>query len=132
MEKAKLLTEKHGITSLQYALIDGGEIVVSGQTGKNDNNNKVPLTPDTIYGIGSTSKMFLTASVMKLVEEGKVDLDLPVVNYIPDFQMKDHRYKRNVAQQISSVKFMKRYSVYILIVISSWVIPFRGSIAWIT
>lgn len=40
--------------------------------------------------------------------------------------------KRNVAQQISSVKFMKRYSVYILIVISSWVIPFRGSIAWIT
>ncbi|WP_419892365.1 serine hydrolase domain-containing protein [Paenibacillus xylanexedens] len=94
MEKAKLLTEKHGITSLQYALIDGGEIVVSGQTGKNDKNNKVPLTPDTIYGIGSTSKMFLTASVMKLVEEGKVDLDLPVVNYIPDFQMKDHRYKQ--------------------------------------
>jgi CubicO group peptidase (beta-lactamase class C family) len=94
MEKAKLLTEKHGITSLQYALIDGGEIVVSGQTGKNDKNNKVPLTQDTIYGIGSTSKMFLTASVMKLVDEGKVDLDLPVVNYIPDFQMKDHRYKQ--------------------------------------
>ncbi|WP_017688630.1 serine hydrolase domain-containing protein [Paenibacillus sp. PAMC 26794] len=93
-DKAKLLTEKHGITSLQYALIDGGEIVVSGQTGKNDLKDKVPLTPDTIYGIGSTSKMFLTASVMKLVDEGKVDLDLPVVNYIPDFQMKDHRYKQ--------------------------------------
>ncbi|MCL6658832.1 serine hydrolase domain-containing protein [Paenibacillus amylolyticus] len=93
-EKAKLLTEKHGITSLQYALIDGGEIVVSGQTGKNDKNNKVPLTSNTIYGIGSTSKMFLTASVMKLVDEGKIDLDLPVVNYIPDFQMKDHRYKQ--------------------------------------
>ncbi|MBT2282658.1 beta-lactamase family protein [Paenibacillus polymyxa] len=94
MEKAKLLTEKHGITSLQYALIDGGEIVVSGQTGKNDKNNKVPLTSDTIYGIGSTSKMFLTASVMKLVDEGKMDLDLPVVNYIPDFKMKDNRYKQ--------------------------------------
>ncbi|WP_433583727.1 serine hydrolase domain-containing protein [Paenibacillus amylolyticus] len=93
-EKAKLLTEKHGITSLQYALIDGGEIVVSGQTGKNDKNNKVPLTSNTIFGIGSTSKMFLTASVMKLVDEGKIDLDLPVVNYIPDFQMKDHRYKQ--------------------------------------
>ncbi|WP_336759966.1 serine hydrolase domain-containing protein [Paenibacillus sp. USHLN196] len=94
MEKAKLLTEKHGITSLQYALIDGGEIVVSGQTGKNDKNNKVPLTSDTIYGIGSTSKMFLTAAVMKLVDEGKVDLDLPVVNYLPDFQMKDQRYTK--------------------------------------
>ncbi|AJS61617.1 beta-lactamase [Paenibacillus sp. IHBB 10380] len=91
-EKAKILTETYGTTSLQYALIDGGEIVVSGQAGKNDINDKVPLTSDTIYGIGSTSKMVLTAAVMKLVDEGKIDLDLPVVNYLPDFKMKDNRY----------------------------------------
>ncbi|WP_236703521.1 serine hydrolase, partial [Paenibacillus xylanivorans] len=70
IEKAKLLTETYGTTSLQYALIDGGEIVVSGQTGKNDINDRVPLTSNTIYGIGSTSKMVLTAAVMKLVDEG--------------------------------------------------------------
>ncbi|WP_083606687.1 serine hydrolase domain-containing protein [Paenibacillus helianthi] len=94
IEKAKLLTETYGTTSLQYALIDGGEIVVSGQTGKNDINDKVPLTSNTIYGIGSTSKMMLTAAVMKLVDEGKIDLDVPVVNYMPDFTMKDNRYKQ--------------------------------------
>ncbi|PPQ49575.1 serine hydrolase [Paenibacillus peoriae] len=94
IEKAKLLTETYGTTSLQYALIDGGEIVVSGQTGKNDINDKVPLTSNTIYGIGSTSKMMLTAAVMKLVDEGKIDLDVPVVNYMPDFTMKDKRYKQ--------------------------------------
>nr|WP_232540544.1 serine hydrolase domain-containing protein [Lysinibacillus fusiformis] len=94
IEKAKLLTETYGTTSLQYALIDGGEIVVSGQTGKNDINDKVPLTTNTIYGIGSTSKMMLTASVMKLVDEGKIDLDVPIVNYMPDFTMKDNRYKQ--------------------------------------
>ncbi|MGO4528202.1 serine hydrolase domain-containing protein [Paenibacillus sp. 2TAF8] len=94
MEKAKLLTETYGTTSVQYALMDQGEIVVSGQTGKNDQQGKVPLTSDTIYGIGSTSKMFLAASVMKLVDEGKVDLDLPVANYIPEFKMKDQRYKQ--------------------------------------
>ncbi|WP_408894908.1 serine hydrolase domain-containing protein [Paenibacillus taichungensis] len=93
-EKAKILTETYGTTSVQYALIDGGEIVVSGQTGKNDINNKVPLTSNTIYGIGSTSKMVLTTAVMKLVDEGKIDLDVPVVNYIPDFKMKDNRYKQ--------------------------------------
>ncbi|MFB8374124.1 serine hydrolase domain-containing protein [Paenibacillus taichungensis] len=91
-EKAKILTETYGMTSVQYALIDGGEIVVSGQTGKNDINNKVPLTSNTIYGIGSTSKMILTTAVMKLVDEGKIDLDVPVVNYIPDFKMKDNRF----------------------------------------
>ncbi|WP_100528071.1 serine hydrolase domain-containing protein [Paenibacillus sp. GM1FR] len=94
IEKAKLLTETYGTTSLQYALIDGGEIVVSGQTGKNDINDKVPLTSNTVYGIGSTSKMMLTAAVMKLVDEGKIDLDAPVVNYMPDFKMKDTRYKQ--------------------------------------
>jgi len=93
-EKAKILTETYGTTSVQYALIDAGEIVVSGQTGKNDINNKVPLTSNTIYGIGSTSKMVLTTAVMKLVDEGKIDLDKPVVNYIPDFKMKDNRYKQ--------------------------------------
>ena len=94
IEKAKLLTETYGTTSLQYALIDGGEIVVSGQTGKNDINDKVPLTSNTVYGIGSTSKMMLTAAVMKLVDEGKIDLDAPVVNYMPDFTIKDNRYKQ--------------------------------------
>ncbi|MCG7410463.1 beta-lactamase family protein [Paenibacillus sp. ACRRX] len=93
-EKAKILTETYGTTSLQYALIDKGEIVVSGQAGKNDIKGNVPLTSDTVYGIGSTSKMVLTASVMKLVDEGKVDLDVPLVNYIHDFKMKDIRYKQ--------------------------------------
>ncbi|NEU59322.1 serine hydrolase domain-containing protein [Paenibacillus sp. ALJ109b] len=93
-EKAKILTETYGTTSVQYALIDGGEIVVSGQTGKNDLKDKVPLSSNTIYGIGSTSKMVLTTAVMKLVDEGKIDLDLPVVNYIRDFKMKDTRYKQ--------------------------------------
>ncbi|APO45710.1 serine hydrolase [Paenibacillus xylanexedens] len=94
IEKAKLLTETYGTTSLQYALIDGGEILVSGQTGKNDINDKVALTSNTVYGIGSTSKMMLTAAVMKLVDEGKIDLDAPVVNYMLDFKMKDNRYKQ--------------------------------------
>ena len=94
MEKAKLLTETYGTTSVQYALMDQGEVIVSGQTGKNDQHGKVPLTADTIYGIGSTSKMFLTASVMKLVDEGKINLDQPVTSYIPEFKMKDQRYKQ--------------------------------------
>lgn len=47
-----------------------------------------------MYGIGSVSKVFGAAAVMKLVDEGKIDLDTPVVQYITDFKMKDERYKR--------------------------------------
>ena len=93
-EKAELLTTSYGTTSVQYALIDNGKLILSGQTGKNDLKGKQPLTKDTLYGIGSVSKMYAAAAVMKLVDEGKVDLDAPVVQYVPDFQMKDERYKR--------------------------------------
>ncbi|MEB2282382.1 beta-lactamase family protein [Lysinibacillus xylanilyticus] len=93
-EKAALLTKSYETTSVQYALIDNGKLVLSGQTGKNDMKGKQPLTKDTLYGIGSVSKMYAAAAVMKLVDEGKVDLDAPVVHYVPDFKMKDERYKR--------------------------------------
>lgn len=93
-EKAELLTKQYGTISVQYALIDQGKIQVSGQTGTNDQGGKVPLTSGTMYGIGSTSKMFTTAAVMKLVDEGKINLDTPLVQYIPEFKMKDERYKQ--------------------------------------
>lgn len=93
-EKADLLTKTYGTNSVQYALIDHGRIVVSGQSGKNDEKGQKPLTKDTMYGIGSTSKMFTAVAVMQSVEQGKIDLDTPVVQYIPEFTMKDERYKQ--------------------------------------
>ncbi|WP_338544015.1 serine hydrolase domain-containing protein [Paenibacillus tundrae] len=94
IEKANLLTQSYGTTSVQYALMDEGKIVLSGQVGVNDPKGEIPLTADTMYGIGSTSKMMLTTAVMKLVDEGKVNLDTPIVHYIPDFKMKDKRYQQ--------------------------------------
>ncbi|UHA76291.1 beta-lactamase family protein [Paenibacillus sp. 481] len=93
-EKADLLTKTYGTNSVQYALIDHRNIVVSGQSGKNDEKGQKPLTKDTMYGIGSTSKMFTTVAIMQLVDQEKIDLDTPVVQYIPEFTMKDERYKQ--------------------------------------
>ncbi len=44
------------------------------------------------YNVGSVSKTFTAIAVMKLVDEGKVDLDEPVETYIPEFEMSDERY----------------------------------------
>ena len=46
-----------------------------------------------IYCVGSVSKVYSTAAVMQLVDEGKVGLDTPITEYIPDFRMADERYK---------------------------------------
>lgn len=56
-------------------------------------NNKSNFT-EKMYGIGSVSKVFTAAAIMKLVQEGKIDLDIPIIKYIPEFYMKDLRYKK--------------------------------------
>ncbi|MDR0491006.1 MAG: beta-lactamase family protein [Oscillospiraceae bacterium] len=56
-------------------------------------NSDAPAQIGKMYGIGSVSKVFTAAAVMKLVDDGKIDLDMPVTAYIPEFTMADDRYK---------------------------------------
>ncbi|HWT27232.1 MAG TPA: serine hydrolase domain-containing protein, partial [Mobilitalea sp.] len=92
-KKATFLTSIYGATSVQYALIDNGEIVFSDQAGVYSKDAKVAPSKYNMYGIGSISKMFTTTAVMQLVDQGKVNLDTPLVQYIPEFKMADNRYK---------------------------------------
>ena len=81
-----------GVTSVQYAVISQGETMISGSAGVYSRTEDKPITADTMYGIGSTSKMFTAASVMLLVDRGLIDLDAPITTYIPEFTMADRRY----------------------------------------
>ncbi len=92
--RAQALVDKYGVTSVQYAVMYDQKIVQSGQAGVYSKQENRALTADTLYGIGSTSKMFTTAAVMQLVDAGKIRLDEPITTYLPDFEMKDERYRK--------------------------------------
>ena len=93
-ERVQLLLDAGaGITSIQYAMMDSGELVESGVGGVYSKQENRLLTTENLFGIGSTSKMFTTAAMMRLVDQGKVNLDRPVTDYIPEFTMADERYK---------------------------------------
>jgi CubicO group peptidase (beta-lactamase class C family) len=92
-KKAAFLTSIYNTTSVQYALIDNGEIVFTGEAGINNKEQKTIPTKNNMYGIGSISKIVTTVAVMQLVDQGKVALDTPLVQYIPEFKMADERYK---------------------------------------
>jgi len=79
--------------SATVALMDHGEIVYSEGFGMADRENGIPVDTNTIFNIGSVSKMFVGVAIMMLVGEGKVDLDSPVTTYLPEFTMADERYK---------------------------------------
>lgn len=90
---AQDLVDELNVTGIQYAVMDNGKIILSDNAGSYSKNTNEKIKSDTMFGIGSISKMFTTASIMKLVDEGKVNLDSPVTDYIPDFKMNDQRYK---------------------------------------
>ena len=79
---------------VQYALWQDGRIVYAGHAGVYSKSENRLLTDDTLYGVGSISKTYTAAAMMKLVEQGRVSLDAPVTRYLPGFKMADERYKQ--------------------------------------
>lgn len=86
------LLDKAG-TSVSYAVMQDGKLIMADAVGYLDGTKKTQATTDTLYNIGSVSKVYCAAAVMKLVDEGKVNLDEPVAKYLPEFKMPDGRYR---------------------------------------
>ncbi|WP_064201270.1 serine hydrolase domain-containing protein [Brevibacillus brevis] len=93
-EQASKIVSDYGASGLQYAIRDHGSIVLSGSAGVYDKETKSPITEDTMFGIGSVSKMYVTAATMMLADSKKIDIDKPLTTYIKDFKMADKRYKQ--------------------------------------
>ncbi len=81
------------LSGASIAIMVDGNIVYSEAFGLRDREKNLAVDTKTQFNIGSISKIFTAAAVLKLVEEGKLELDLPVTTYIPEFTMKDDRYK---------------------------------------
>lgn len=80
--------EAAGIPGLALGVVYGDQVVylkgygVAGPDGR-------PVTPQTPFILGSTSKSFTALALMQLVEAGQIDLDAPVTTYLPWFRTRD-------------------------------------------
>jgi serine beta-lactamase-like protein LACTB len=74
------------LPALSIALVDDQRIVWARGFGFTDPKAKKPATAETVYRVGSVSKLFTDIAVMRLVEKGQLDLDAPVTKYLPDFK----------------------------------------------
>jgi CubicO group peptidase (beta-lactamase class C family) len=59
-----------------------------------------PVTPETLFHMASVTKTFTAVAVLQLVERGRVDLDAPVVRYVPYFRLADERYRAITVRQM--------------------------------
>ena len=74
-----------GIPGLSLAVAQGGEVRHEAGFGFADVENEVPARPETAYRLASVSKPITATAVLRLAEEGRLDLDAPVSRYCPDF-----------------------------------------------
>lgn len=81
------LMKEHDLPSVVIALIDEQDVIYKKAYGLSDIESNTPATLDTIYKIGSITKVFTGLEVMRMVEEGLIDLDAPITEYIPEFSI---------------------------------------------
>ncbi len=74
------------LPAVSIALVDGDRIVWAQGFGFADPARRRPATAETVYRVGSVSKLFTDLGIMQLAERGEVDLDRPVSAYLPDFK----------------------------------------------
>jgi CubicO group peptidase (beta-lactamase class C family)/D-alanyl-D-alanine dipeptidase len=74
------------IPGISVALLDGEQIVWARGFGFADSEKKIQANADTVYRVGSVSKLFTDLALMQMVEKGNADLDAPVSSYLPSFK----------------------------------------------
>jgi CubicO group peptidase (beta-lactamase class C family) len=77
-----------GAPGASITVIQGGHVVWSEGFGYADLEQQVPVTPLTRFRIGSVSKALTSVAIGRLVEDGKLDLDVPIQRYVPSFPAK--------------------------------------------
>src|SRR5690349_14028651 len=80
------LAESHA-PSAAFAVIRGNDTLAYGAYGLADVDARRAPTANTIYEIGSITKQFTSAAIMKLVEQGRVRLDDDLSKYVPQFPL---------------------------------------------
>jgi CubicO group peptidase (beta-lactamase class C family) len=87
-ERLETWCPRYRVPGAAVAWMRDGE-TQSAAAGVTNINTRVPVTPDTLFQIGSITKVWTTTLIMQLVDEGLVDLDAPAVKYLPDLRFGD-------------------------------------------
>jgi CubicO group peptidase (beta-lactamase class C family) len=77
------------VPGVAVAVVKGNDLVHTAASGLRDVDQKLPVTPDTLFAIGSSTKAFTTFVLGTLVDEGRLQWDEPVRKWMPEFRLQD-------------------------------------------
>ena len=77
------------VPGVAVGVVQSGKMILLKGYGYRDLEKQLPVTPNTLFAVGSITKSFTVTLLGMEMDEGKVDWDKPVRNYLPDFRMYD-------------------------------------------
>ena len=80
------------VPGLAVALVDSQEVVWAEGFGYANLEHSVPVTPQTVYRIGSVSKTIPAVALLQLEEQGILTMDTPITNVLPEFVIKSRNF----------------------------------------
>lgn len=83
------LMARDQIPGVAVGVVERGRLAFARGFGYRDVDKHLPVTPDTLFPLGSCSKAFTATAIALLAEEGRIALDAPVRAYLPDFSLQD-------------------------------------------
>jgi CubicO group peptidase (beta-lactamase class C family) len=92
---AEAKMKEFGVPGMALGIVQNGAMTVRG-LGVTNVEDPLPVTAHTVFPIASISKTFAATAMLRLVEQGKVDLRAPVRTYIPEFRVRDTIASRSV------------------------------------
>jgi CubicO group peptidase (beta-lactamase class C family) len=85
--RVEQVMKQRNIPGAAAVMIDDQEIIWQASFGLADVEQETPVTTDTVFKLWSLAKPFTATELMRLVEEGRLDLDAPLNEYVPDFSI---------------------------------------------
>ncbi len=92
-----LIGEAH-IPGVSFGIYCNGEIDTAS-FGVTSVDNPLPVNDDTLFQIGSITKTFVALASMRLIEQGKLDLDVPVREYLPGLKLMDEEAASSITMR---------------------------------
>jgi CubicO group peptidase (beta-lactamase class C family) len=86
--RAEVLIAEQNIPGAAIGLLHDGQTHTAG-LGVTSLTNPLPVTPGTLFQIGSITKTFVGTALLLLVERGQLDLDTPLRTYLPELRLSD-------------------------------------------
>ncbi len=78
------------------AVVEKNKVIMTRGFGYRDYENKIPVTENTLFAIGSCTKAFTSSLLAFPMKDGKLDLDKPVTQYLPELRFIDDELNNNV------------------------------------